>query len=140
MKVLRYGLTATLLLSAPTAFALTMTHSANMSSCPLSGEVHGYCVSESEASTFNATSSIDIDCGMFRNGVRTSSRRGSAPAANKVTRFKTTLHTQLLYDSNICVQNRSLYRLSTMFGTPIASGQSGAHECLYIQRPNIEIR
>ena len=140
MKALRYGLTVFFLLSAPSAFALTIKHSASMSSCPISDEVHGYCVSESEASAFNSTASIDINCGMFRNGVRTSSRIASAPAYNKVTRFKTTLHTPLRYDSNICVQNRSLYRLASLFGTPIASGQSGAHECMFVQRPNIEIR
>lgn len=140
MKSLRYGMTFVACFCAPAALANEIEHFAALAICDLDSEVHGICLSKSKASTLNYTDSIDIDCGLYRDGVRVVSRRANLPAQNTLTRFKTTLHTPFYYNKQYCVQNRSKYRALTIFGTPRIVGQDGAMDCEYVYRQEIQIR
>lgn len=137
MKTRRYGLTIAALLFAPSAFAITLKHHASLDVCTLDKVVHGHCTSTSVATFFDKTSSIDIDCRLYRDGPVVAQRVENVPAADDVTRFKTKLHTPLYYDRQYCVINRSKYRLPHIFYDPTYLWQDTGRDCDVYKRPII---
>lgn len=138
MKTSRIAFACAILLITSPAFAISLKHTASLSSCPLTKKMHGECVSTSKASFLNGTSSIDINCSITRDGYAVSSRVTNVSAKGDTTSFKTKLHAQLKTNVQFCAENHSKYRNNFWPFYTIYSGQKPSKECEWMQGGGVD--
>jgi len=122
---------------AAPANAVTITHTANLSTCPLTDTVHGKCVSTQEhgALDFDIVQ-LDVRCYLTRDGQTVSSRVQDVSITTDMSTETTNLSTSLQYEKHYCAENKSKFRQQAIVGTPIVAGQQDVSDCEWLQDPN----
>lgn len=129
----KFGIAAAAVLLAGQASAISIDHKAILTLCQLTNKVHGECVSTSEATIFNGTSFIDIDCRVTRDAIPVTRRLETVPADDDFTFFRTRLHTRLYPTTEYCAINRSKYHSGFWPTYPVIVGQPQGLKCEWVQ-------